>query len=177
MLPGVFLSLPEHTPLARTWLAQVRREAMRVEIEYHDLEERYRTRELCGVPNDPTEKEAAHALRVTWAALAEETEKVDESLEDVKAKFTEITSTQVKEAATVCVYPYLPLGVHSAFLGEVAEARTNMVRACNRVKCALETGLKRIRCPSAGSVRAARHPEGVYLSLLGLKHTTLACCR
>ena len=103
MLPGVFLSLPEHTPLARTWLAQVRREAMRVEIEYHDLEGRYRTRELCGVPNDPTEKEAAHALRVTWAALAEETEKVDESLEDVKAKFTEITSTQVKEAATVCV--------------------------------------------------------------------------
>jgi dynein heavy chain len=94
------LSLAEHTPLARTWLAQVRREAMRVEIEYHDLEERYRTRELCGVLNDPTEKEAAHALRVTWAALAEETERVDESLEEVKAKFTEITRTQV---ICVCV--------------------------------------------------------------------------
>lgn len=75
----------------------VRKESMNMEIEYLDLEERYRTRELYNVPNDEDELKEARAVRYAWSELLEETERVDESLEEVKVKFTAITRTQVLE--------------------------------------------------------------------------------
>ncbi|KAK3269901.1 Dynein heavy chain cytoplasmic, partial [Cymbomonas tetramitiformis] len=78
-------------------ITAVRRESMNMEIEYNDLEERYRTRDLYNVPNDEEEAKEARNIRNLWSELLIETDRVDDSLEEVKAKFTEITMNQVAE--------------------------------------------------------------------------------
>ena len=77
-------------------IGEIRTSTMLTEIEYTDLEERYRTRALFNVSDNEEDATAALALRSQWAALTAESIRVDESLEDVKARFTDITVGQVR---------------------------------------------------------------------------------
>ena len=82
-------------------IAEVRSDSMSVELEYLDLEERHRTRELYAL--DFAEEAArARALQDEWTKLREEAEKVDESLDEIKEDFAEITQEQVLEFAEAC---------------------------------------------------------------------------
>jgi len=76
-------------------IATIRKQFMMVELEYLDLEERFRTRDLYAVLNDEEEAKEARNICHAYKELLEEVDRVDASLEDVKLKFTDITITQV----------------------------------------------------------------------------------
>eukprot|EP00898_Chlorokybus_atmophyticus_P006649 jgi/Chlat1/6986/Chrsp56S00523 len=79
-------------------VASLHAQSMQMEIEYVDLEERYRTRETYGLKAaDPAEAARAYAVRTRWAELVEEAHVVDTSLEETKVKFTAMTVSQVTD--------------------------------------------------------------------------------
>lgn len=77
---------------------------MHMELQYSDLEERYRTRVLHAQQAEDqqlysTELEGAMMVRQQWAALQAEAERVDAELEDIKFQFSHITKQQVSQLA------------------------------------------------------------------------------
>jgi len=76
-------------------IADIRSMAMQMEIDYTDLEERYRTRSLYNLKQDEDEVADAYSVRVRFKELLIEADRVDDSLEETKEKFTEITKGQV----------------------------------------------------------------------------------
>lgn len=73
---------------------------MSVELQYTELQERYRTRVLYAISSDDAaqataELEDALHLTMEWKALVDEADAVDASLEGVKRKFSETTRQQV----------------------------------------------------------------------------------
>jgi dynein heavy chain len=83
-------------------VATVRGGHMQMELDYLDIEERYRTRQLFDIPMDKDYVNDAYTIRDQWDALKIEAEKVDDSLGEIREKFTEITMVQVTEFAETC---------------------------------------------------------------------------
>jgi hypothetical protein len=78
---------------------------MHMELQYSDLEERYRTRVLHAQQAEDqqlysTELEGAMMVRQQWAGLQAEAERVDAELEDIKFQFSHITKQQVSQLAS-----------------------------------------------------------------------------
>ncbi|EFJ08822.1 hypothetical protein SELMODRAFT_131043 [Selaginella moellendorffii] len=80
-------------------VAEVQSSGMVMELEYMDLEERNRTRELFGLHNDPEEKSRILSIRERWLTLEKECSLLNISLQEIKLKFTETTKKQVVEFA------------------------------------------------------------------------------
>ena len=78
-------------------IAWVRNGDMEMELEYEDVEERFRTRRIYGIDMNEDVFNAAFAIRGTWAALQAECERVDDTLADRKIHFTEVTVKQVEK--------------------------------------------------------------------------------
>nr|AML30863.1 axonemal inner arm dynein heavy chain 7 [Marsilea vestita] len=76
-------------------VAEIQSSSMEVELDYLDLEERSRARELYGVPNKPEDTEKIFGVRQRWLSLVEEAKTLSISLHETKKKFTEITKVQV----------------------------------------------------------------------------------
>ena len=79
-------------------VATIRATTMQVELDYADLEERYRLRALYALPGDEADAEAelrsAAELRDKWAALCAEADFVDWSLSETKHDFADETLVQ-----------------------------------------------------------------------------------
>eukprot|EP00741_Cyanophora_paradoxa_P015322 tig00000194_g14791.t1 len=72
--------------------------SMDTEIEYVDIEERYRTMRLYGIEvADPEEVRLADSIRANWEGLVAEARRVDEELIPVKDQFREVTIKQVRD--------------------------------------------------------------------------------
>ncbi|MEW5308429.1 MAG: hypothetical protein WDW38_000392 [Sanguina aurantia] len=83
-------------------VAKIRNESMSMELQYTDLEERFRTRVMYAQGDDDdaacnAEFNEALSIRSTWTELVEEADLVDWSLEDTKLVFSETTRGQVEE--------------------------------------------------------------------------------
>ena len=53
---------------------------MQMELNYLDLEERYRTRQLFGITMNEQEVKDAYTIRNVWAELQKEVETIDDGL-------------------------------------------------------------------------------------------------
>ena len=83
-------------------IASVRDGHMQMELDYLDLEERYRTRQLFGIAMNEQEVKDAYTIRDVWAVLQKEVETIDDGLEDSREHFTEVTVKQVKDFSVDC---------------------------------------------------------------------------
>ncbi|GMH41526.1 hypothetical protein BSKO_09436 [Bryopsis sp. KO-2023] len=83
----------------------IRTSGMRMELDYLDLEERFRTRVLYASQDilevAASEHAQACAVRVVWLELVDEADNVDCQLEDTKNKFSETTRQQVRDFSGV----------------------------------------------------------------------------
>ncbi|KAJ7569126.1 hypothetical protein O6H91_01G062100 [Diphasiastrum complanatum] len=82
-------------------LAEIQRSGMEMEIEYLDLEERNRTRELYGLTNDQDDRAQVFLIGLRWLDLEKEACILNVSLQETKLKFTETTKKEVKEFTKV----------------------------------------------------------------------------
>ncbi|GBG66223.1 hypothetical protein CBR_g57826 [Chara braunii] len=84
-------------------VAEVKMMSMKMELDYTDVEERYRTRELYDLPLDPAQKELAFGIRKRWMQLEDNAWLMDDALESTKRKFTEITGKEVTSFAEATI--------------------------------------------------------------------------
>ncbi|RKO94122.1 dynein heavy chain and region D6 of dynein motor-domain-containing protein [Blyttiomyces helicus] len=78
-------------------IAEIRGSSEDVESKYIDVMEGYRTLLMYNIQPDPAELSAATALPEAWKAMLELAAQVDDSLIPVKSKFTETTTSQVRD--------------------------------------------------------------------------------
>ena len=80
----------------------VRRGHMQMELDYLDLEERVRTRQLYDFPMEEASVSDHNTIRDIWATLRKDCEEMDNNLDEVRDKFTLVTIDNVKEFKEKC---------------------------------------------------------------------------
>eukprot|EP00899_Mesostigma_viride_P018540 jgi/Mesvir1/26688/Mv20468-RA.1 len=83
-------------------IAEIYAVSMKVEMEYVDLEERVRTRQLHSLDTDPELTARAYGVRKSWLETVQMADKLGEALEETKLKFTAITVEQVRDFQEEC---------------------------------------------------------------------------
>ena len=75
---------------------------MQMELDYLDLEERVRTRQLYDFPMEEASVSDHNTIRDIWATLRKDCEEMDNNLDEVRDKFTLVTIDNVKEFKEKC---------------------------------------------------------------------------
>ena len=78
-------------------ISEIRNKSLAFELEYIDLQERFRVLQRYPVTVPDTQRTLVTSLPDLWKQLVDEAEEVDHNLVAVKRKFTEITSVQVTD--------------------------------------------------------------------------------
>eukprot|EP00736_Rhodelphis_marinus_P009344 Rmarinus@m.3249 len=78
-------------------ITEINGNSMDVEIEYVDIEEKYRTMAVYNIPVPEEEMTMARSLRERWAELVKAAADIDKNLVSVKDKFREVTQDQVSD--------------------------------------------------------------------------------
>eukprot|EP00249_Psilotum_nudum_P005432 c18873_g1_i1 orf=354-1541(+) len=85
-------------------VAEIQSSGLEIELEYQNLEEQSRIRDLYGIINRPEDVAQTYSIQTRWVQLELEARSLSISLQQTMRKFTEITKSQViefsKEVAT-----------------------------------------------------------------------------
>ena len=80
----------------------IRMTGMKMELDYSELQERFRTRLLYAPPEQAAEYESelneAASIAGKWQQLVDDADLVDASLEDTKKQFSATTKQQVRDS-------------------------------------------------------------------------------
>uniref|UniRef100_H9GM01 Dynein axonemal heavy chain 10 n=1 Tax=Anolis carolinensis TaxID=28377 RepID=H9GM01_ANOCA len=76
-------------------IAEIKDMSLEVELEYLDIQERYRTLAMYNIPTTEEERLLVDKIKQMWDTLFSDATTVDHSLGSIKKTFTEITRTQI----------------------------------------------------------------------------------
>ncbi|XP_044296574.1 dynein axonemal heavy chain 10 isoform X1 [Varanus komodoensis] len=76
-------------------IAEIKDMSLEVELQYLDIQERYRTLAMYDFPTTEEEQNLVDKIKLMWEALFADASGVDHSLGSIKKTFTEITSEQI----------------------------------------------------------------------------------
>eukprot|EP00965_Chrysotila_dentata_P058591 1944285-Pleurochrysis_carterae.AAC.1 len=78
-------------------VAEIQSKSMEMELQYSELEEKYRTLRMYGYEVSEEEADMVDNMRSRWEALCDKAKRRDHALGAVKKEFTLVTQAQVSE--------------------------------------------------------------------------------